>query len=46
LFWPLAGTAAAVVKLLLCFNLLCTFPIVSSSAFQVQQLTRFSEQLT
>jgi len=31
----MSGTAAAVVKLLLCFNLLCTFPIVSSSAFQI-----------
>eukprot|EP00959_Pyramimonas_sp_CCMP1952_P086197 1802905-Pyramimonas_sp.AAC.1 len=29
-----AGSAANVVKLLLCFNLLCTFPIVAAGAFQ------------
>lgn len=31
----MSGAPAAVVKLLLCVNLLCTFPIVAAGAFQI-----------
>jgi hypothetical protein len=30
-----AGSAVAAVKLLLCLNLLCTFPLIVRGAFQV-----------